>query len=312
MENANPFIPAPPNRLRARITQELNELRAISAMIDSRLKNINHTQIIIPPPIPIEQLLNDFMNSHDVFEMDDLESDNESIDTPLISPFIDSDEDIDGDDLAFPCMIDFRKFIAYFDTFLPMNIITLLEDIGKFIVSDMSEVVMGRPFRVVTQLEYDRVKGLISFTKIFDTYIFRMPRTIPRLKNFSWSKVPPILVLSHRDLMSGLRYPHEKNKLMYKNCLNIDPEYQVDEDMKEWLTRGHVILDEESRKAHLLEDKQIPSVEFLFDILAFGKHWKEIHVTWAQMEKKQDKDATLQDFDGAWIYSAWRRHRDSF
>nr|GEU28979.1 zinc finger, CCHC-type [Tanacetum cinerariifolium] len=33
--------------------------------------------------------------------------------------------------------------------------------------------------------------------------------------------------------------------------------------------------------------------------LAFGKHWKEIHVTWAQMEKKRDKDTTLQDFDGA-------------
>ncbi|GJY97206.1 hypothetical protein Tco_0514116 [Tanacetum coccineum] len=32
---------------------------------------------------------------------------------------------------------------------------------------------------------------------------------------------------------------------------------------------------------------------------SFGKNWKEIHVTWAQLEKKQDKDATLQDFDGA-------------
>ncbi|GJY55085.1 hypothetical protein Tco_0446749 [Tanacetum coccineum] len=32
----------------------------------------------------------------------------------------------------------------------------------------------------------------------------------------------------------------------------------------------------------------------------FGKHWKEIHVTWAQLEKKHDKNATLQDFDGAW------------
>nr|GEV91387.1 hypothetical protein [Tanacetum cinerariifolium] len=120
-------------------------------MIDSRLENINHTQIIIPPPIPIEQILNDFMNSPDVFEMDDLESDKESIDTLLISPFIDSDEElddgevlnelnesgnvgniyynklinsIDGDDLAFPCVIGFRKFVAYFDPFLPMNIIT--------------------------------------------------------------------------------------------------------------------------------------------------------------------------------------------
>ncbi|GJR81336.1 hypothetical protein Tco_0152121 [Tanacetum coccineum] len=81
----------------------------------------------------VKQLLNDFMNSPDVLEMDDLESYNESIDTPLVSPFLDIDEElddkevlnelneygnagnfyhnritnsIDGNDLAFPCMID--------------------------------------------------------------------------------------------------------------------------------------------------------------------------------------------------------------
>ncbi|GJR68036.1 hypothetical protein Tco_0014101 [Tanacetum coccineum] len=59
------------------------------------VKNIDHTQIIIPPPVPIEQFLSDFMNSLDVLEMDDLESDNESIDTPLVSPFLDSDEELD-------------------------------------------------------------------------------------------------------------------------------------------------------------------------------------------------------------------------
>ncbi|GJW42007.1 hypothetical protein Tco_0070806 [Tanacetum coccineum] len=129
-----------------------------------------------------------------------------------------------------------RKFVAYFDPFLPMNIIThkayntimvdglestgrnlvsiikdvyvvvgsftyimdfvVLADIREFIISDMTDVVMGKPFRAVTQLEYDCVKGLISFTGIFNTYIYRMLRTIPRLKNFNWSKVPPIMVLS--------------------------------------------------------------------------------------------------------------------
>ncbi|GJW61829.1 hypothetical protein Tco_0111164 [Tanacetum coccineum] len=209
--------------------------------------------------------------------MDDSESDNESIDTPLVYPFLDSDDEsdegevlneldeygnagnfhpnriiysINRDDLAFPCMIGFRKFVVYFNPFLPMNIITrkayntimveglessgrnlvaivrdvyvfvgsftyvtnfmVLEDTWEFIVSDMAKVVMGRPFRAVTQLECDCVKGLILFTRIFDTYIFRMHHTIPRLKNFEWSS-----------------------------------EYQVDEDMKEWFTRGHVIFDEE-------------------------------------------------------------------
>ncbi|GJW13552.1 hypothetical protein Tco_0017685 [Tanacetum coccineum] len=120
-------------------------------MIDSRLENIGPTQIKRPSPVPIEQLFNDFMDSPDVLKMDDLESDDESIDTPLVSPVLDSDDElddgevlneldeygnagnfysnriinsVDGDDLAFQCMICFRKFVAYFDPFLPMNIIT--------------------------------------------------------------------------------------------------------------------------------------------------------------------------------------------
>nr|GEU94410.1 hypothetical protein [Tanacetum cinerariifolium] len=83
--------------------------------------------------------------------MDDLKLDDESVDTPLVSPFLDSNDDsddgevineieeygnagqlclqrainsFDGDDLAFQCMISFRTFVAYFDPFLPMNIIT--------------------------------------------------------------------------------------------------------------------------------------------------------------------------------------------
>ncbi|GJV91734.1 hypothetical protein Tco_1539547 [Tanacetum coccineum] len=200
MENANPFIPAPPNELHAKITHEINELRAISTLIDSHLRDVDHT-------LPNE------------IDMNDLESGDEQIDTPLISPFLDSDDEsdndevideldeygnagnfypkriinsVDGEDLAFPCMIGFRKFVAYFDPFLPMNIITrkayntimveglestgrnlvaivkdvyvfvrsftfvadfvVLEDIGEFIVRDMADVVMGKPFRAVTQL----------------------------------------------------------------------------------------------------------------------------------------------------------------
>nr|GEX30325.1 homeodomain-like protein [Tanacetum cinerariifolium] len=241
--------------------------------------------------------------------MNDLEYDDESVDTPLVSPFPHSDNDSDdgkslnelieyenartlrqeriinsfnGDDLAFKCMIGFRKFTAYLDPFLPMNIISrkayntimvevlegtrknlvaivkeiyvfvgsftyimdffVLEGMGEFIMSNMTEVLMGRTFRKITNFKYDVAKGLVSFTKIFDTYTYRMPHTIPRLKNLNWSKVPPLLELSQNDLMSGLRHPHEKNKFMYKNCLNLGLEYQVDKCMKEWLMRGHVSI----------------------------------------------------------------------
>ncbi|GJU86233.1 hypothetical protein Tco_1293779 [Tanacetum coccineum] len=220
MENVNP----PPTNnhpvllaaLRAKAVQELHELEVISAFVDSRLESI-------------ERFLNSFANQPNETDMNNLESDDESVDTPLVSPFPHSDNDsddgevlnelseyenvgvlrqeriinsFDRDVLAFQCMIGFRKFTAYLDPFLPMNIIShnayntimveglegtgkepschLLEDIGEFIVSDMTDVVMGKPFRKVTKLEYDCAKGLISFTRIFDNYTFQMPRTIPR------------------------------------------------------------------------------------------------------------------------------------
>ncbi|GJT97219.1 hypothetical protein Tco_1092737 [Tanacetum coccineum] len=140
-----------------------------------------------------------------------------------------------------------RYVYVFVGSFTYVTDFVVLEDIGEFIVHDMAEVVMGKPFRKFTQLEYDCVKGLVSFTRIFDNYTFQIPRTILRFKNWgyaSWSKIPPILVLSKRDLVNGFRHPYEKNKLMYKNCLNLGPDYQVDNDMKEWLTNGHVIFDE--------------------------------------------------------------------
>ncbi|GJT99694.1 homeodomain-like protein [Tanacetum coccineum] len=111
----------------------------------------------------------------------------------------------------------------------------VLEYIREFIVSDMTDVVMGKPFRKVTKLEYDCTKGLISFTGIFDNYTFQMPRTIPR-------------------------NAYGKNKFIYKNCLNLGPEYQVDEILG-WLL-------------------------------------EEIHMTWAQLEKnRQDYDSTPKSLE---------------
>ncbi|GKG62584.1 hypothetical protein Tco_0634357, partial [Tanacetum coccineum] len=73
---------------------------------------------------------------HNTIEMDDLEFDDESVDTPLVSPLLDSDDEsevlnkldeygnagnfycnrivnnLDREDLAFPCMIGFRKFVS--------------------------------------------------------------------------------------------------------------------------------------------------------------------------------------------------------
>ncbi|GJV08770.1 hypothetical protein Tco_1346426 [Tanacetum coccineum] len=84
MENANPpptnNPPVLPTALRAKVVQELNELQAISIYIDSRLENI-------------DQFLNGFTQQPNEIDVDDLKPDNESVDTPLVYPFLDSDDD---------------------------------------------------------------------------------------------------------------------------------------------------------------------------------------------------------------------------
>ncbi|GJT81842.1 hypothetical protein Tco_1056184 [Tanacetum coccineum] len=48
-----------------------------------------------PPTKSIERFLNNFANQHNETNMNDFESDNESVDTPLVSPFPHSDNDSD-------------------------------------------------------------------------------------------------------------------------------------------------------------------------------------------------------------------------
>ncbi|GJR92528.1 hypothetical protein Tco_0264702 [Tanacetum coccineum] len=161
MENVN--LPPPNNRpilpaaLRARINQELHEPKVILAFVDSLLESI-------------EQYLHFAVTLID--HMNNLETNDESEETPLV---------------FLPSSSELMKFTAYFDPFLPMNIImrkayntkmveglesteknlvaivrdvyvfvgsftytidfVVLENIGKFIQINEVEVVVGRPFR---------------------------------------------------------------------------------------------------------------------------------------------------------------------
>ncbi|GKA33254.1 hypothetical protein Tco_0719621 [Tanacetum coccineum] len=62
------------------------------------------------------------------------------------------------------------------------------------------------------------------------------------------------------------------------------------------------------RKAHLLEDKQIPSVGVFDEVyLAFGRHLEEIHVTWAHLEKKRTRLRTYTNISQDYVLKGWRR-----
>ncbi|GJS61124.1 hypothetical protein Tco_0655908 [Tanacetum coccineum] len=204
MENANPPLfnnrPLLPAALRVRINQELHELHVIPAFVASRLKSI-------------KQFHNNFANQPNETNMNILESDNEAVDTPLVSPFPHSgdsdDEEVlnelseyenagtlhreriinstDGDGLAFECMIDglegtrrnlvsiVRDVYVFVGSFTYITDFVMLEDIGEFIMSNMAKVLMGRPLRKITKLKYDVVKGL-----------YLMRRILEVLRKFHW------------------------------------------------------------------------------------------------------------------------------
>ncbi|GJZ98286.1 hypothetical protein Tco_0670739, partial [Tanacetum coccineum] len=77
--NNRPVLPA---ALHARINQELHELHVISAFVDSCLESI-------------KQLFNNFSNQPNETNINKPESDDEAVDTPLVSPFPHSDNDSD-------------------------------------------------------------------------------------------------------------------------------------------------------------------------------------------------------------------------
>ncbi|GJY55216.1 ribonuclease H-like domain-containing protein [Tanacetum coccineum] len=60
----------------------------------------------------------------------------------------------------------------------------------------------------------------------------------------------------------------------------------------------------DSRKAHLVEDKQISSVGVFDEVyLAFGRHLEEIHVTWAHLEKKRMRLRTYTNISQDYVLS---------
>ncbi|GKA25464.1 hypothetical protein Tco_0711573 [Tanacetum coccineum] len=146
----------------------------------------------------------DYAISPNKIDMDDLESKDKLIDTPLVLPFLDSDDKSDDGEVIdeseeygnagnfYPSyktimveglestgenlVANVRNIYVFVGSLTYITNFVVLEDIGEFIVSHVEDVVMGRPFRTMSQ------------------------------------------------------------------C----PENQIDENMKEWLTRGHVIFDEKN------------------------------------------------------------------
>ncbi|GKC44549.1 hypothetical protein Tco_1062271, partial [Tanacetum coccineum] len=162
--------------------------------------------------------------------------------------------------------------LEYFDTF-PTR-----EELELNYYWIMRGMVLGKPFVNEYGLVYDKDRGTIMFEKDNERKTYRMPHKMERFNNIedlNTDNIPPFIIASNDD---------EENNGGFVN--------------------------RHSRKAHLLEDKQIPSVgvvdgvSFYTLFRAFGRHLEEIHVTWTQFGKKRDKIATLHEDDQVLAYNS--------
>ena len=121
----------------------------------------------------------------------------------------------------------------------------VMENLGEFIDNELTQVIFGEPFKRLTNLDKKLVDGLITFSDGEEDYVYQMPRSHPRFKNFSiesCNRLVPINLLSENDKRKGLKYPHEKNKRYYNGCLELNDEYKKDEATIRLLTLGYVSI----------------------------------------------------------------------
>ncbi|GJX60162.1 reverse transcriptase domain-containing protein [Tanacetum coccineum] len=146
-----------------------------------------------------------------------------------------------------------------------VNFNEILEDLGSIIDSGLSEVVLGQPFAHTSKLTYDESLGLIRFSQRDDEVVFRMPqrtKELDRVSPLEKDKFEAFFVDSLKVRKMGFKHVLEKRKGYYKACTT---------------------LGQPRRKAHFLEDKQIPSVG-VFDE-AFGGNTRDLGSFGEEMDK---------------------------
>ncbi|GKC16639.1 hypothetical protein Tco_1013421 [Tanacetum coccineum] len=188
-------------------------------------------------------------------------------------------------------------FIGYFVYVIDFMI---LEDLGNIIDSSLCEVVLGKPFAQAAKFAYDESLGLIMFAYSDDEVMFRMPQRTKELdlvSRLEKDKFKAFFVESLKVGKMGFKHVFKKRKRYYKACMNLE---LLSSDLTNKIAcRKFLIKNEEEfftvpgdsvgvntrrrrspasggglilyqaygnlyamtgRKAHLLEDKHIPSV----------------------------------------------------
>ena len=78
-----------------------------------------------------------------------------------------------------------RPLCVFVGSFVYSVDFMVMENLGEFIDDGLTQVIFGEPFKRLTNLDERLVEGLITFSDGEEDYVYQMPRTHPRFKNFS-------------------------------------------------------------------------------------------------------------------------------
>ncbi|GJX02570.1 gag-pol polyprotein [Tanacetum coccineum] len=141
----------------------------------------------------------------------------------------------------------FMNVPIFVGSFSVVTHVAIVENMNGYRDQDMGDIIFGEPFCKASCVEARRFDWFITIHNGNDNVTYQMARSYPRFKHLSnaqCNKIKPLLKVSVHDKLNGISHPYQKLKSFYKGVLNLGPEYIGDAKMEEWLTRGHISVQE--------------------------------------------------------------------
>ncbi|GKB12010.1 hypothetical protein Tco_0845933 [Tanacetum coccineum] len=166
----------------------------------------------------------------------------------VIEEFRTRDEDLDTGIDDYPrALMNVPIFVG---TFSVVTDFAVLEDMDAYRDEGMGDVIFGEPFLREVEIKARRFEGMITIYNGNESVTYQMVRPHPRFKhhtNEQCNKIPPLLKVNDEDKKNGISHLYQKLKGFYKGVLNLRPDYIQEAKTEEWLTRGHISVNDEEK-----------------------------------------------------------------
>ncbi|GJZ83101.1 hypothetical protein Tco_0648274 [Tanacetum coccineum] len=141
----------------------------------------------------------------------------------------------------------FMNVPIFVGTFHVVVDFAVMENMDAYRGNEMGDVIMGKEFCNKVGVIAKRFEEMITIDNGNDIITYQMARSHPRFEhitNEQCNKIRPLLKISADDVLDGILNPYQKLRKLDKGVLNLGLEYLIDDEVKKWLTHGHVSVHE--------------------------------------------------------------------